>query len=601
MFDRLLVPLDGSLPATAALVVAGHISGQLDTQLDVLAIGTGSPVEPTDELFEQQIARAGVTARLLSRPQRKSVADDIAAEALSTDSAGETLVVMQTWARGRTAGLVENTSEHVLKQTGRPLVVVGPESDRRIAPDEPAGKAAVAGDGWNSDGPLLIATDGSDFGDAAVAFAAELAARLNLEVELITVIDPSRVPAGVGVAAETNALTGPARTVEEITGRAVGYDALHGPHPADEIVAYARRRGASFLAMSTHGRAGLSRLAEDSVAMKVVRHAHCPVILTGAEPADPPPADAGQVHAVKPDTTPTDVLVGVDGSPGSELAVDWAAAKADVFGSVRPVAAFHMDALSDGIALPSLYQQVEKLLSEGASATLIKSLEDKYPDLLERSTVIEGYAGPALVRASTGERMLVVGSRGRSALAETLLGSVTSYCVKHSKVPVAVIPEGTPTDGPLDHLVVGIDGSENSAAALRWALTHVSENGRVTALNAWMPAPWVMEMIPPTPEMAANAEAMVDHLVKDVLATFDRNISTVNVSVEAELGDPRTKLAAAAAEADLLVVGARGHRGVTHLLVGSCTTSLIHHPTVATVVVPAGWPDQPAQDKSARD
>jgi nucleotide-binding universal stress UspA family protein len=51
-------------------------------------------------------------------------------------------------------------------------------------------------------------------------------------------------------------------------------------------------------------------------------------------------------------------------------------------------------------------------------------------------------------------------------------------------------------------------------------------------------------------------------------------------------GDPRIVLRDLAATADLLVIGARGHRGVSYLLLGSTTTSLLHHPLSPTVVVP---------------
>jgi len=55
-----------------------------------------------------------------------------------------------------------------------------------------------------------------------------------------------------------------------------------------------------------------------------------------------------------------------------------------------------------------------------------------------------------------------------------------------------------------------------------------------------------------------------------------------------EYGDPRAVLRSMSTEADLVVVGARGHQGVAHLLLGSVSTGLVHQPLVATVVVPEG-------------
>ncbi|MEL6982931.1 MAG: universal stress protein, partial [Actinomycetota bacterium] len=163
-----------------------------------------------------------------------------------------------------------------------------------------------------------------------------------------------------------------------------------------------------------------------------------------------------------------------------------------------------------------------------------------------------------------------------------LLGSVASYCVKHASVPVAVIPPGTVADAPLDDLVVGVDGSTNADAALRWAADHVAPGGRIIAVVCKGPGPYALELIPPQPmetsELRQVGEKAVARAIPDVDAT---------VEVEVLHGDPRVLLRNRAAEADLLVVGARGHRGAAYLLIGSVTTSLVHHPTVPTVVVPA--------------
>ncbi len=292
-----------------------------------------------------------------------------------------------------------------------------------------------------------------------------------------------------------------------------------------------------------------------------------------------------QTPATAVDTTTGHVIVGVDGSTGSQRALDWALAKASLLGPIQPVAAYHVEALGDGIGTPTLYHDLTELLAEDAENRLRNSLLPEHADLLDRSTIVRGYPGPALVRAAEDQRMLVVGSRGRSALAETLLGSVTSYCVKHSAVPVAVIPESTPTDEPLNHIVVGVDGSENAAAALRWALRHVEPGGRITAVHAWLISPYVMEMIPPVPSMSDDARRTIEQSVERVVAEESAG-TTTNVEVKVVMGDARNVLPEAGADADLLVVGARGHRGASYLLVGSVTTSLLHHPTVATVVVP---------------
>ena len=158
------------------------------------------------------------------------------------------------------------------------------------------------------------------------------------------------------------------------------------------------------------------------------------------------------------------VIVGVDGSPGSELALSWAIGHQDTFGPLTTVAAYHVDALVDGVGSASMYEDMVDTLRRDAEARVTEAGK-RHPEVANHGCVIQGYAGPALVRASSGQRLLIVGTRGRSALAETLLGSVASYCVKHAPIPVAVIPPNTATDNPLGHLVVGVDGSANADSA----------------------------------------------------------------------------------------------------------------------------------------
>ena len=87
----------------------------------------------------------------------------------------------------------------------------------------------------------------------------------------------------------------------------------------------------------------------------------------------------------------------------------------------------------------------------------------------------------------------------------------------------------------------------------------------------------------PIERFEANARYTLNHAVDTAREATGTDRQIVATMVD---GDARHVLRRASADADLLVLGARGHRGFAHLLLGSVTTGLVHQPLVATVVIP---------------
>jgi nucleotide-binding universal stress UspA family protein len=132
-------------------------------------------------------------------------------------------------------------------------------------------------------------------------------------------------------------------------------------------------------------------------------------------------------------------------------------------------------------------------------------------------------------------------------------------------------------------VVVGVDGSDNSLAALRWALAHTGEDDQVVAVTAWsIPASAGLDgMVADFEPLAADAWRTVETAVHD-LAPGDARIKT-----EVHEGHKGHVLIERSADADLLVVGARGRGGFASLLLGSVATYAVNHATCPVVVVPA--------------
>jgi nucleotide-binding universal stress UspA family protein len=130
------------------------------------------------------------------------------------------------------------------------------------------------------------------------------------------------------------------------------------------------------------------------------------------------------------------IVAGLDGSASSLAAVEWAAHQADLTAaSLLVLAAWH---------LPSMYGAGVAEAYDPA-ADMQRVLDDSLPVLRRRhrrlevnGELVEGHAGHALVEASRGAALLVVGSRGHGELANVLLGSVGVHCATHAHCPVLV-------------------------------------------------------------------------------------------------------------------------------------------------------------------
>lgn len=284
------------------------------------------------------------------------------------------------------------------------------------------------------------------------------------------------------------------------------------------------------------------------------------------------------------DSTKRFVVVGVDGSDGSASALRWALDHADHVGDIEPVMTFVSGPFEYGFGAADRSGLPGEPYRSEAVLHMQRFLQAHAPALVDAGVVIEHRAGPGLVKAATASEMLVVGTRGWGDRADLSVGSVGAYCARHASVPVALIPHNVPAVH--DHLdvVVGFDGSPHAHNAMRWTLTHLRRSARVTAVRVFTDEFVVGEPLAPPPGAAeATARAELEDGVAAVLRDLD-----VHAPVELAVlpGDPRAVLRAVSDDADLLVVGARGHGVLDRLLLGSIASALAHHPAIPTIVVP---------------
>lgn len=311
-----------------------------------------------------------------------------------------------------------------------------------------------------------------------------------------------------------------------------------------------------------------------------------------------------------PDDIPTRrIVVGADDSPGARAAIRHAlAVAARRHAALDVVTAYpanlpwgwdpDLDAPEVSTVREAVKRGVEDLRSE-VDGEFSSVADVPVRVVIGRSST----PAAALIAESEEADLLVVGSRGRGAVRSALLGSVALHCVMGSRCPVVVVhqdPAGDhlqeATTSPIQapRVVVGVDGSPESEAALAFALREAAAMGAtVDAVAAYsLPDFWSHEYgaTPPTADevrrrvrdsLTATIEAVRSRLPGDVRSAVP-GIRAVVLD-----GRPVDMLLQRASGAQLLVVGSRGHGALRGLMFGSVALGCVLRGTCPVMVVHA--------------
>jgi nucleotide-binding universal stress UspA family protein len=289
------------------------------------------------------------------------------------------------------------------------------------------------------------------------------------------------------------------------------------------------------------------------------------------------------------------IVVGYDGSPGADSALDWAAAEAgrrDV--PLLLVNAVHFPHLRTGAAASSAV--VGSLAIDTATVTMEAGIErarQMGATAVVVSETTRATAARALVAASQSATLVVLGTRGRGTVTGELFGSVGVAVTAEAACPVVVV-RGDPRPPGLGRpVVVGVDGSPGSEIALRYAADVAAISGaRLTVLTAWQrPAP--RRLTAPVPqlerlELARQQRSAAKETVSAAADLAARLYPSLTVLAVVREGRPEDVLATRAAGAGLVVVGSRGRHGLTGLVLGSVSHALIHTAPCPVAVVRGG-------------
>lgn len=263
MITTVYVPLDGSEVADGAIAPALELARRAGAELALLAARWPDARESTMRNY------LDARAAFVDGPVDACViADQAPAEAIVEAGAEPgALVCMATRGRGALrAALLGSVAEAVVRSARGATVLVGPAHDQSWnVPEHPS---------------ILVGVDGSDGARSAALAAALVASAIGASVELAAVL----VPAGDGRGRhEDDTLADLSTLATEVRERGVHATTtpLDGFDTAPLLDLHARERGSTLLALGSHGRSGVSRVALGSVAFATIRRSARPVLLTG--------------------------------------------------------------------------------------------------------------------------------------------------------------------------------------------------------------------------------------------------------------------------------------------------------------------------------
>lgn len=202
--------------------------------------------------------------------------------------------------------------------------------------------------------------------------------------------------------------------------------------------------------------------------------------------------------------------------------------------------------------------------------------------LIVNADIARGHPTDVLATSAKGASMVVVGSRGHGGFTGMVLGSTSSGLLHHAPCPAVIVPGHDYSDD--GRVVVGIDASQSSVDALRWAIGEARRRHvGLDVIHAWIhPGVLYSEAAALT---ADELEAVAQGALDASLAAVAVEAKSVEVEARLEFGHPVDAIVDGAKGASLIVVGSHGRGGFRQMLVGSVSSGVVRTAPCPSVVV----------------
>jgi nucleotide-binding universal stress UspA family protein len=278
---------------------------------------------------------------------------------------------------------------------------------------------------------------------------------------------------------------------------------------------------------------------------------------------------------------PQKITVGIDDSPAGICALRWAAREASTRN--QPLCVVHVysypmygNELAGAVVYPLGDGNSLRADHLALAERHVLPIREAYPELAIEIIVELGNPVGTLLDQSKTAELVVVGSRGAGAIRAMLLGSVAHSVSHHSTCPVVIVPDAQ-MQPSIERIVVGTDGSPAAERAVSWAANEAAIwKAELTVVHVWE-YPYLgarSGSAEPADLMELDAANVLREAIAQVRAQPAQPRKLHGKLLE---GGAAAELVAASAGGDLLVMGARGRGGIRSALLGSSSSSVIHH------------------------
>ncbi|MGW7520104.1 universal stress protein [Streptomyces sp. NPDC054796] len=296
------------------------------------------------------------------------------------------------------------------------------------------------------------------------------------------------------------------------------------------------------------------------------------------------------------------VTVGIDGSPESRAAADWAAREALLRKlPLRLVHVWHWEPSYPSGAL--LSPETQQHWAERIPREVAAEITARYPGLDVSTERVEGETSAALLTAAKDAEVLAIGSRGLGAMVGFLVGSVAMATVARTERPVVLVRAGERAedehrtadggsgaggDAPYRDVVLGVDLASPHEDLIAHAFEAAARRETtLRVVHTWSP-PNAYDFDPglvgqeTMDELASRAATSL----AEALRSWRDKYPHVPLSERVERGRPGERLVTASQDASLVVIGRRTRRSSLGIHIGSVAHAVMHHAKAPVAVVP---------------